>query len=188
MSTFTKQYLTETVEIVSSIDPDVVDAVADGLAAVREGGGRLFILGVGGSAGHAGHAVNDFRKLCGFEAYAPTDNVSELTARTNDEGWDTTFSAWLEGSRLGAGDGVLVFSVGGGDAERNVSANIVGALRAGGRARRRASSASSVATAGTPPRSPTPPSSSRRCTPSASPRTPRACAPWCGTSSSPTRR
>ena len=87
------------------------------LASVRERGGRLFILGVGGSAGHAGHAVNDFRKLCGFEAYAPTDNVSELTARVNDEGWDTSFSEWLKGSRLRAGDGVLVFSVGGGNRE-----------------------------------------------------------------------
>ena len=129
MTTFTQQYLDETIEIVSRLDPDDVDAVADGLAAVRASGGRLFILGVGGSAGHAGHAVNDFRKLCGFEAYAPTDNVAELTARTNDEGWDTTFSAWLEGSKVRATDGVLVFSVGGGDAERDVSANIVRALQ-----------------------------------------------------------
>ena len=126
---FTKQFLSETMEIVAALDVEVIDAVADGLAAVRDGGGRLFILGVGGSAGHAGHAVNDFRKLCGFEAYAPTDNVSELTARTNDEGWDTTFAAWLEGSRLSAADGLLVFSVGGGDAERNVSTNIVRALQ-----------------------------------------------------------
>jgi D-sedoheptulose 7-phosphate isomerase len=129
MSGYTKQYLTETVEIVSRLDPDDIDSVADGLAQVRGGGGRLFILGVGGSAGHAGHAVNDFRKLCGFEAYAPTDNVAELTARTNDEGWDTTFSAWLEGSKVRRGDAVLVFSVGGGDAERNVSPNIVRALQ-----------------------------------------------------------
>ena len=99
-----------------------------GLARVRELGGRLFILGVGGSAGHAGHAVNDFRKLCGFEAYAPTDNVSELTARANDEGWDTCFAAWLQGSRIGPRDGVLVFSVGGGSREKNVSVNIVRAL------------------------------------------------------------
>ena len=125
---FTKQFLSETIEIVAALDVAAIDAVAEGLAAVRERGGRLFILGVGGSAGHAGHAVNDFRKLCGLEAYAPTDNVSELTARTNDEGWDTTFAAWLAGSRLAGDDGVLVFSVGGGDAERNVSTNIVRAL------------------------------------------------------------
>ncbi len=127
--TFTATYLDETREILDALDPDAVEAVSHHLAAVRDGGGRLFVLGVGGSAGHAGHAVNDFRKLCGFEAYAPTDNVSELTARTNDEGWDTTFAAWLQTSRLRAGDGLLVFSVGGGDAERNVSANIVNALQ-----------------------------------------------------------
>ena len=129
MPSFTEQYLAETVEIVAKIDPSDVDAVAHGLAEVRDGGGRLFILGVGGSAGHAGHAVNDFRKLCGFEAYAPTDNVAELTARINDEGWETTFSAWLEVSHVRTGDGLLVFSVGGGDAERNVSTNIVRALQ-----------------------------------------------------------
>jgi D-sedoheptulose 7-phosphate isomerase len=102
--------------------------VAAGLARVRDGGGRLFVLGVGGSAGHASHAVNDFRKICGFEAYAPTDNVSELTARINDDGWDTAFAEWLRGSRLSARDAVLVFSVGGGDPERNVSVNLVRAL------------------------------------------------------------
>ena len=143
-------------QILDALDVASVEAVAAGLAAVRARGGRLFILGVGGSAGHAGHAVNDFRKLCGFEAYAPTDNVSELTARTNDEGWDTTFSAWLEGSRLGADDAVLVFSVGGGDAR----AQRLGQHRAGRSSWRRrsapASSASSAATAATPPRSPTP--------------------------------
>src|SRR4051794_608367 len=128
MTSFSKQFLAETIEIVSVLDPSAVDAVAEGLGRVRDGGGRLFILGVGGSAGHAGHAVNDFRKLCAFEAYAPTDNVSELTARTNDEGWDTTFSAWLAGSRIEADDAVLVFSVGGGDAQRNVSLNLVSAL------------------------------------------------------------
>lgn len=128
MTTFTDQFLEETLDLVAHLDRDAVEAAATGLAAVRSRGGRLFILGVGGSAGHAGHAVNDFRKLCGFEAYAPTDNVSELTARTNDEGWETTFAAWLEGSRLRADDGVLVFSVGGGDAERNISANLVRAL------------------------------------------------------------
>ena len=95
---------------------------------MRERGGRLFILGVGGSAGNASHAVNDFRKLCGIEAYSPTDNVSELTARTNDEGWDTVFSAWLEISKLNERDAMLIFSVGGGDVERNVSANIVKAI------------------------------------------------------------
>ena len=121
-------YLAETVALVEALDADAIEATAAGLAAVREREGRLFLLGVGGSAGHASHAVNDFRKLCGFEAYAPTDNVSELTARTNDEGWETTFAAWLEGSRLGAQDGLLVFSVGGGDAERGVSANLVRAL------------------------------------------------------------
>jgi D-sedoheptulose 7-phosphate isomerase len=129
MPTFTEQYLSETIEIVSRIDAVQVDAVAEGLADVRRRGGRLFILGVGGSAGHASHAVNDFRKLCGFEAYAPTDNVAELTARTNDEGWDTTFAAWLEVSRVREGDGLLVFSVGGGDVARNVSANIVKGLQ-----------------------------------------------------------
>ena len=98
------------------------------MAALREREGRLFILGVGGSAGHASHAVNDFRKLCGIEAYAPTDNVSELTARVNDEGWDTTFEAWLRVSRLSSADGLLVFSVGGGDLEKQVSVNIVRAL------------------------------------------------------------
>ena len=126
--TFTDDFLDETGRILEQLDRNSVEAVAHGLAAVRERGGRLFSLGVGGSAGHAGHAVNDFRKLCGFEAYAPTDNVSELTARTNDEGWETVFSAWLEGSRLGPDDGLLIFSVGGGNRDMNVSANIVAAL------------------------------------------------------------
>ena len=125
---FTKNYLDETVRAVSALDRSAIEGVAAGLARVREGGGRLFILGVGGSAGHASHAVNDFRKLCGFEAYAPTDNVSELTARVNDEGWDTSFAAWLEVSRLGPRDAILVFSVGGGNKEKNVSANLVRAL------------------------------------------------------------
>ena len=102
--------------------------MATGIAAVRERGGRLFILGVGGSAGSASHAVNDFRKICEVESYSPIDNVSELTARANDEGWDTTFAAWLHGSRLDADDAVLVFSVGGGNAEKKVSTNIVAAL------------------------------------------------------------
>lgn len=125
---FAEQFLQETVELVGALDADSIDAVAVGLGGARDGGGRLFILGVGGSAGHASHAVNDFRKICGFESYAPTDNVSELTARTNDEGWETTFSAWLATSRLSNRDAVLVFSVGGGDSVRNVSPNIVQGL------------------------------------------------------------
>jgi len=128
MSSFADGYIRETAEILEQVDTAEVERVAELLASVRERGGRLFILGVGGSAGHASHAVNDFRKLCGFEAYAPTDNVSELTARTNDEGWDTTFEEWLRGSRIRGDDGLLVFSVGGGDAERGVSANLVRAI------------------------------------------------------------
>jgi D-sedoheptulose 7-phosphate isomerase len=128
LTRFADIYLRETGELVGSLDAEEVERLAAGLAEVRERGGRLFILGVGGSAGHASHAVNDFRKLCGFEAYAPTDNVSELTARTNDDGWDSTFAEWLRGSRLGAKDGLLIFSVGGGDAERGVSANLVRAI------------------------------------------------------------
>lgn len=127
-SAFTQQFLKESAELIGKVDGGVIDRAAEGLAAVRDGGGRLFILGVGGSAGHAGHAVNDFRKLCAFEAYAPTDNVSELTARVNDEGWDTSFSEWLKVSRLGPKDGLLIFSVGGGSKDKNVSMNIVRAL------------------------------------------------------------
>ena len=125
---FTETFLSETAALVKALDAADVEQVASGLAEVRARGGRLFILGVGGSAGHASHAVNDFRKLCGFEAYTPTDNVSELTARVNDEGWDTTFSEWLRGSRLSRQDALLVFSVGGGDRERGVSANLVAAI------------------------------------------------------------
>jgi|SRR5438270_1398623 len=125
---FADAYLQETRELVDALDRDAIERIAAGLAAARERGGRLFILGVGGSAAHASHAVNDFRKLCGFEAYCPTDNVSELTARTNDDGFDDTFSAWLRGSRLCDRDAVLVYSVGGGDAQKGVSANIVRAL------------------------------------------------------------
>jgi D-sedoheptulose 7-phosphate isomerase len=128
MKTFTQTFLDESLELIRKLDASTVEAVAHGLAGVRAGGGRLFILGVGGSAGHASHAVNDFRKICGFEAYAPTDNVSELTARVNDEGWDTCFVEWLRGSRLRAGDGILVFSVGGGNREKNVSVNLVRSL------------------------------------------------------------
>src|SRR4051812_38902466 len=122
---FTKLFLRESVELISKLDAEPIEAIALGLADVRTQNGRLFILGVGGSAGHAGHAVNDFRKICGIESYAPTDNVSELTARVNDEGWDTTFSEWLKVSKLGPRDAVLVFSVGGGNKEKNVSPNLV---------------------------------------------------------------
>jgi D-sedoheptulose 7-phosphate isomerase len=128
MTTFTKTFLDESTLLLQKLDADAIEKLALGLGAARDGGGRLFILGVGGSAGHAGHAVNDFRKICGFEAYAPTDNVSELTARVNDEGWDTCFSEWLKVSRLRAGDAVLVFSVGGGNREKNVSVNLVKSL------------------------------------------------------------
>jgi D-sedoheptulose 7-phosphate isomerase len=127
-STFTTQYLDEAVQIIQQLDRAAIERLVDMVVAVRERGGRLFILGVGGGAGHASHAVNDFRKLARIEAYSPADNVSELTARTNDEGWETVYSAWLEGSRLRASDMVLVFSVGGGDLERNISANLVRAL------------------------------------------------------------
>ena len=126
--TFSKKFLDESIELIHKLDTSAIEALASGLASVRAAGGRLFILGVGGSAAHASHAVNDFRKICGFEAYAPTDNVAELTARTNDDGWESVFAEWLTGSRLGPADGVLVFSVGGGDVERNVSANLVRAL------------------------------------------------------------
>jgi D-sedoheptulose 7-phosphate isomerase len=129
--TFSKSFVQESVHVLTSIDTDAIERVAEGLEAARERGGRLFILGVGGSAGHASHAVNDFRKICGFEAYTPTDNVSELTARANDEGWDTTFAEWLKGSRLSERDALLVFSVGGGSAEKGVSTNLVAALRLG---------------------------------------------------------
>ena len=125
---YAARHLQEVAEIVRQIDPAVVERMADVLAESRERGGRLFFLGVGGSAGNCGHAVNDFRKLAGFEAYAPTDNVSELTARTNDEGWDTVFAAWLQGSRLRKDDAVCVFSVGGGSLEKNISPNLVKAL------------------------------------------------------------
>jgi D-sedoheptulose 7-phosphate isomerase len=126
---FTKQFLAEVQQVTAQLNEAAIEKCADELAAVRERGGRLFILGVGGSAGNAGHAVNDFRKICGFEAYAPTDNVSELTARTNDEGWPTIFVEWLKGSRLGAKDGLLIFSVGGGNLEKNVSPNLVNAIQ-----------------------------------------------------------
>jgi len=127
-ASFAATFIAESIAILEQLDVAEIERMATALAHVRERGGRLFILGVGGSAGHAGHAVNDFRKLCGFEAYAPTDNVSELTARANDEGWETCYAAWLEGSRVHSRDAVLVFSVGGGSREKNVSVNIVRAL------------------------------------------------------------
>ena len=126
---YSAQHLAETASIVAALDPALLEKVVEGLAGVRERGGRLFILGVGGSAANASHAVNDFRKICGFEAYAPTDNVSELTARTNDEGWATVFAEWLRGSRVNAQDGLLIFSVGGGNLEKNVSPNLVEAVK-----------------------------------------------------------
>lgn len=123
-----ENYLEQSATIARTIDRAAMDGMVSALSDLRERGGRLFFLGAGGSAGNCGHAVNDFRKLCGIESYAPTDNVSELTARTNDEGWETVFAAWLVTSRLSAKDGIFVFSVGGGDLERNVSPNIVRAL------------------------------------------------------------
>ena len=125
---YTEQYLGEVVQIVEQLDRGQIDDMVRLFVATRERGGRLFILGVGGSAGNAGHAVNDFRKIAGIESYAPTDNVSELTARINDEGWDTAFAKWLEGSRLNDKDLIFVFSVGGGNREANVSVNLVRAL------------------------------------------------------------
>lgn len=125
----TQTYFNEVVKVAEAIDIAAIEKLAVELAALREREGRLFLLGVGGSAGNCTHAVNDFRKLCGIEAYAPTDNVSELTARTNDEGWDTVFAAWLRTSRASAKDAVFVFSVGGGNLEKNVSANIVAGLK-----------------------------------------------------------
>jgi len=129
ISDFTKNYYSEVAAVARSIDQTTVDRMIDILVDTRARGGRLFILGVGGGAGHAGHAVNDFRKICGMEAYAPTDNVSELTARVNDDGWSTVFANWLRGSRIRDNDVVMVFSVGGGNAERGISINIVEALK-----------------------------------------------------------
>lgn len=129
MSTHAEVFMGEAAQIAKSIDLVAMESLAEELVALRERGGRLFLLGVGGSAANCSHAVNDFRKLCGIEAYAPTDNVSELTARTNDEGWETVFAGWLKVSRATANDAILVFSVGGGNLERNVSANIVSGLK-----------------------------------------------------------
>lgn len=172
-------YLAAAAELARRLDPIQLDAMARGLAAVRERGGRLFILGVGGGAGHASHAVNDFRKLCLLESYTPTDNVSELTARTNDDGWETSFSEWLHVSRLSERDGLLVFSVGGGSREHNVSTNLVAAMEVAHEA-----GASIYGVVGAPgersPCSPTSRSSStrrRRCAPRWSSLFRR----WCGT-------
>ena len=126
---FAEKFLAEAAEIVARLDRASLEKAAKMIGDLRASGGRLFILGVGGSAANASHAVNDFRKIAGIEAYAPTDNVSELTARTNDEGWATVFEGWLKTSKLQARDAVLVFSVGGGDVERNVSPNLVAALK-----------------------------------------------------------
>lgn len=125
---YAAEYLNQAAKICLAIDPQAIERIAIGLAALRERGGRLFLIGVGGSAANCSHAVNDFRKLAGIEAYSPCDNVAELTARTNDEGWDTVFEAWLKVSRANKNDIVMVLSVGGGDAERNISPNIVRAL------------------------------------------------------------
>ena len=127
--TYSEEHLNEVRQIIESIDVEAIESMVKLLAQVRTDGGRLFFLGVGGSAGNCSHAVNDFRKIAGFESYAPTDNVSELTARTNDEGWDTVFVEWLKTSRLSERDAVFVFSVGGGDLEKNVSPNLVRALQ-----------------------------------------------------------
>ena len=126
---FSQQFLNEAKQVIDGLDVDAIEAVANVLAATRASGGRLFILGVGGSAANASHAVNDFRKIAGIEAYAPTDNVSELTARTNDEGWASVFESWLTVSRLKPEDALLILSVGGGNLDRNVSPNLVAALQ-----------------------------------------------------------
>jgi D-sedoheptulose 7-phosphate isomerase len=126
---YSQQYLQESAQIVSRLDPALCERAVELLATVRGRGGRLFVLGVGGSAANASHAVNDFRKIAELECYTPTDNVSELTARINDEGWSTAFAEWLKGSRLNERDGLLIFSVGGGNLDKNISPNLVAALR-----------------------------------------------------------
>ena len=128
---YAKQHLDEAIEIIHQIDTNAIEKMADLLAGVKHAGGRIFFLGVGGSAGNCGHAVNDFRKIVGIESYAPTDNVSELTARTNDEGWHTIFSEWLKISKLTTKDALFIFSVGGGNLEKNISPNLVEALKYG---------------------------------------------------------
>jgi D-sedoheptulose 7-phosphate isomerase len=129
MGAYVSRYLKEVAEIAGKIDQQQVERIIDVLIETRQSNGRLFILGVGGGAGNATHAVNDFRKIANIESYTPTDNVSELTARVNDDGWDTSYARWLQGSRLRKGDTLLVFSVGGGNLEKNISANIVKALQ-----------------------------------------------------------
>lgn len=126
---YTTDYLSEASQILAKLDVETIERMVNLLVALRERGGRLFFLGVGGGAGHASHAVNDFRKIAGIEAYTPTDNVSELTARVNDDGWESVFANWLKGSRLNSNDMIFVFSVGGGDLERNISPNLVHALQ-----------------------------------------------------------
>jgi len=129
MNSYSAKHLAETTQIIQKLQPEALDKMVDLLAEIRRRGGRLFFLGVGGSAANASHAVNDFRKIAGIECYAPTDNVSELTARTNDDGWASVFVEWLKGSRLRPNDGLMVFSVGGGNLEKNVSPNLVSALQ-----------------------------------------------------------
>jgi len=126
--TYSKQHLDESIEITKAIDSGIIEKIVDLLAEVKSTGGRLFVLGVGGSAANASHAVNDFRKLAGIETYAPTDNVAELTARTNDEGWQTVFSGWLKVSKLNAKDCLFILSVGGGNKEKNISPNLIEAI------------------------------------------------------------
>ena len=128
MSSYTEQYLAAAAQVIEQLDRNAIEAIVQLVVETRQRGGRLFVLGVGGSAGNASHAVNDFRKIAGMESYAPTDNVSELTARINDEGWDTAFAKWLEGSRLSEKDLILVLSVGGGNRPLNTSVNLVVAL------------------------------------------------------------
>jgi D-sedoheptulose 7-phosphate isomerase len=128
---YAKQHMTEAIEIIEKIKLNDIENIADLVAQIKEGGGRIFFLGVGGSAGNCSHAVNDFRKIVGIESYAPTDNVSELTARTNDEGWASIFAEWLKVSKLSAKDMLFVFSVGGGNLEKNISPNLVEALKYG---------------------------------------------------------
>ena len=125
---YSKQHLDESIEITRAIDPEIIERIVDLLVDVKSMGGRLFVLGVGGSAANASHAVNDFRKLAGIETYAPTDNVAELTARTNDEGWQTVFSGWLKVSKLNSKDCLFILSVGGGDKGKNVSPNLIEAI------------------------------------------------------------
>jgi D-sedoheptulose 7-phosphate isomerase len=129
MMNYIDQYIREAIAILEAIDESAIQRILNLLVQLRVRGGRLFFLGVGGGAGHASHAVNDFRKIAGIEAYTPSDNVSELTARVNDEGWETAYAQWLRGSRLGSNDMVFVFSVGGGDVDRNISGNLVRALQ-----------------------------------------------------------